>query len=306
MTNRIWSVLVGVSLVMLVLVVPVRAQQTSNEDLRNEIKALTDSVKQMQKDLQEIKGLLQSRVPVAPPQNVVIDIGNSRFQGQPTAKVTLVEFSDYQCPFCGRYVRETGGQIDKEYVATGKVRHVFLNMPLEGIHKYAFKAAEAANCAGEQDKYWEMHQRLFENQSQLESLAPYAEAVGLDITKFQECLNSGRQAAAIRNEIAEAQKAGVTGTPTFFLALTDPNSPKVRTVRRLTGAQSYTAFKAEIDKLLGAEAPASANEKSELKPSPSPTEQIAEQSRRKDRPQQSRVRAHVSNKQRSCGNLVCN
>jgi predicted DsbA family dithiol-disulfide isomerase len=102
-----------------------------------------------------------------------------------------------------------------------------------------------------------MNHRLFENQNKLEPLTPHAEAIGLDVAKFEACLNSGRQAAQIRQNMAEAQKAGVTGTPTFFLAYTDPKSSKIKTVRRLTGAQPFAAFKAEIDKLLadGPEAP---------------------------------------------------
>jgi predicted DsbA family dithiol-disulfide isomerase len=100
----------------------------------------------------------------------------------------------------------------------------------------------------------EMHNRLFENQTKLEPLTPHAEAIGLDVTKFEECLNSGRQAAAIRRDMAAAQRAGVSGTPTFFLAYTDPKSSTIKTVRRLTGALPFATLKAEIDKLI-AEAP---------------------------------------------------
>lgn len=264
MTNHRLNLLVGLPFVVLLSASPLQAQQPSTDDLRKEIQALTQSVKEMQKDLQEIKALLQSRVPVAPPQNVVLDLSNNPAQGDATAKLTLVEFSDFQCPFCGRHVRDTAPQIDKEYVATGKLRHVFLNFPLESLHKVAFKAAEAANCAGEQGKYWEMHNRLFENQNKLEPLVPHAEAIGLNVPKFEECLNSGRQAAAIRQNMVEAQKAGVTGTPTFFLAYTDPKSSKIKTVFRLTGAQPFAAFKAEIDKLL-AEVPEAPTQKGEQK-----------------------------------------
>jgi protein-disulfide isomerase len=250
---------------VLLLASPLQAQQqSSNDDLRNEIKALTQTVKEMQKDLQEIKTLLTSRTPAAPKQNVVLDISNSPAQGAATAKLTLVEFSDYQCPFCGRHVRNTAAQIEKEYISTGKLRHVFLNLPLESIHKLAFKAAEAANCAGEQGKYWEMHDRLFENQTKLDPLTPHAEAVGLDVPKFEQCLSSGRQAAAVRRDMAEAAKAGVSGTPTFFLAYTDANDTKIKTVRRLTGAVPYAQLKAEIDKLL-AEGPAALAPKTEQK-----------------------------------------
>jgi protein-disulfide isomerase len=127
-----------------------------------------------------------------------------------------------------------------------------MDFPLESIHKFAFKAAEAARCAGEQGKYWEMHDRLFANQQSFEPWTAHAQALGLDVAKFEECLSSGRQAAAIRKDMAEAQKAGVTGTPAFFFAYTDPTSSKVKTLTRLTGAQPFPAFKAEIDKLLAA------------------------------------------------------
>ncbi len=125
-----------------------------------------------------------------------------------------------------------------------------MEFPLESLHKLAFKAAEAVSCAGEQRKFWEMHDRLFTNQQTLESWTAHAEAVGIDVAKFEECLNSGRHDAEIRKDMAEGQKAGVTGTPTFFLAYTDPKSSKVKTVARLTGAQPFAAFKATVDKLL--------------------------------------------------------
>ena len=128
-----------------------------------------------------------------------------------------------------------------------------MDFPLEAIHKFAFKAAEAANCAGEQGKYWEMHDQLFASQNALEPWTRHAETIGLDVPKFEECLGSGRQAAEIRRDMAEGQRAGVTRTPTFFLAYTDPTSSKVKSVSRLTGAQAYAAFKAEIDRLLAAE-----------------------------------------------------
>lgn len=125
-----------------------------------------------------------------------------------------------------------------------------MDLPLESLHRNAFKAAEATRCAGEQGKYWEMHDRLFANQQTLDQWNAHAEAVGLDVVKFQECMDSGNEAEAIRADMAQARSAGVTGTPAFFLAYTDPKSSKVTTVLRLSGAQPFTAFKAAIDKLL--------------------------------------------------------
>ena len=129
-----------------------------------------------------------------------------------------------------------------------------LDLPLERIHPQAFKAAEATHCAAEQDRFWEMHRRLFENQRALADLAPHAEAVGLDVEAFTECLDSGRHAAAVRSDMAEARKAGASGTPSFVLAKTDPTNPtQVTGIVFLRGAQPYTAFQARIDEALAAE-----------------------------------------------------
>jgi len=138
---------------------------------------------------------------------------------------------------------------------------VFIDYPLETIHKLAFKAAEAAQCAGEQGKYWDMHDRLFANQKAMEPWTGHAEAVGLDVAKFDACLSAGRYADEIRKDMAEARKAGVTGTPAFFLAYTDPKGSTVRTVAGLSGAQPYAAFKAEFDRLLAASRPKAEEDK---------------------------------------------
>jgi protein-disulfide isomerase len=228
----------------------VLAQDASTAELKKEIMALSDTVKAMQKDLQDIKALLQRPGSPPAPESVVLDLGNNPFKGQKTAPLTMVEFTDYQCPFCGRYARDTYAQIDKEYVATGKIKYVLLDLPLESIHPFAFKAAAAATCAGEQGKYWEMHDRLFANQQTLDSWTAHAEAVGLDVARFETCLNSDKTAADIRRDMTQAQIAGVTGTPGFFLAATDPASNKVKTLRSIKGAQPYAAFKAQIDALL--------------------------------------------------------
>jgi len=130
---------------------------------------------------------------------------------------------------------------------------VYLDLPLERIHKFAFKAAEASHCAGGQGKYWEMHDELFANQRALnpELLPTYAEKIGLDVLAFNKCLESDEYASEIRKDMAVASKAGFTGTPSFGLGFTDPNDPKqVKIVRSIRGAQAFKAFKASIDSLL--------------------------------------------------------
>jgi protein-disulfide isomerase len=116
------------------------------------------------------------------------------------------------------------------------------------------KAAEATHCAGDQGKYWEMHNRLFANQSELArpDLSRHAQVLGLDVPAFDQCVDSGKSAARIRKGIAEAQKLQVNGTPTFFVGLTDSNSSEVKGTR-LVGAQPYQAFKDAIERLLSSQ-----------------------------------------------------
>ena len=131
------------------------------------------------------------------------------------------------------------------------MRYVVLDMPLEAIHPSAFKASEATHCAQEQDKFWEMHDRLFAHQRNLEPWKAHAEALNLDVDKFETCLKSDQYAAAIRKDMAEGQKAGVRGTPSFVLARTDPDDvSKVKGLVFIRGAQGFDQFKAQIDKAL--------------------------------------------------------
>ncbi len=144
-------------------------------------------------------------------------------------------------------------QIEKDYIDTGKMKYVFMEFPL-AMHQKAFKAAEAAECAGDQDKFWEMHDRLFANQNALapEDLLKHAEALGLDASKFKECLDGGKHSDEIKKDMAEGQKAGITGTPAFLLGFIQPDG-KVKAVKKISGAQPYAAFTDTIDSLLSLE-----------------------------------------------------
>ena len=241
-----------------------QAQSQSNDDLKKEVQSLKEGQQAIQKDLQEIKRLLAARpapaAAAAPEQalNAIISVDGVPFKGDKNARLTLVEFSEFQCPFCGRHVRETYPQLEKDYIQTGKVKYFFRDLPLESIHKNAFKASEAAHCAGEQGKFWEMHDRLFANQNALEPamLTGHALAVGVDTKKFQACLDNGKYAAEIRKGIAEANKYGITGTPTSVIGLTQPSDPKtIKVVKVIRGAQSIAAFKEALDSLYNEKAP---------------------------------------------------
>jgi len=125
-----------------------------------------------------------------------------------------------------------------------------IDLPLESIHSAAFRAAEMVRCAGEQGKYWEMRDRLFANPRTITETATHAAAVGIDAKPFDACLGSGKFAADVRADMAQAEAAGVQGTPSFFLAVADPATGKLRPVRFLSGAQPFANFKAEIDAVL--------------------------------------------------------
>jgi protein-disulfide isomerase len=197
----------------------------------------------------------------ATPKPVTIDVGDNPAKGPADAKVTIVEFSDFQCPYCGTFVQATLPQILSNY--GDKVRFVFMNFPLTSIHPYAQKAAEAGECANEQGAFWQFHDIMFQNQTTLtdlltpdataglakvvDSLKGYAAQLGLDTAKFNDCLDSGKMADAVKADMTLAQKAatdaGLTrfGTPAFFI---NGNS--------LSGAQPYENFKAVIDAALAA------------------------------------------------------
>jgi protein-disulfide isomerase len=226
------------------------------EALRKEIQALREAQLATQKQLQEVLQLLrtlqQPAAPAQPKMASAVSAAGAPMKGNPNAPLTLVEFSDYQCPFCARHVTQTWPKIMSEYVDSGKVKLVFRDFPLEQIHPQAFKAAEAAHCAGEQDKYWEMHDRLFANQRALgvPELPGHATAIGIDAAKFEECLTSGRHAARVKKDMTEGRAAGVSGTPAFFIGVMNPADSNVKVLRSISGAQPYTAFKTAIDELL--------------------------------------------------------
>ena len=239
---------------------PGHAQQRSRQDqedlkaLRQEIESLKDDVKSMQADLQDIKKMLQARF-AGPAQPTTISTGNLPAHGSKDARVVLIDFSDYQCPFCGRFYRDTMPQLDQEYIKTGKVKYVFRDLPLEAIHPHAFGAAQAARCAGEQGKFWEMHYRLFQNQNALSpsNLSSYAQALELDAARFNQCMESGRYAADIRKDIADAASAGINGTPNFVIGVVDGKDERdqsVKVLRTITGAQPYAVFKAALENAL--------------------------------------------------------
>jgi len=159
------------------------------------------------------------------------------YKGSKNAPITIVEFSDFQCPYCARFHLQTFPQIEENYIKKGKVKFVYRDYPLP-FHSSAQKAAEAAECADEQGKFWEMHNIIFENQQSLsiENLKSLAKKLNLDSNKFNDCLDSGKYASEVQKDMADGSAVGVTGTPGFII-----------NGELISGAQPYEVFQQIIE-----------------------------------------------------------
>ena len=184
------------------------------------------------------------------PQGAKVDVKQGQLPplGNKNAKVTIVEFTDFQCPFCKRFFDDALVSIKKEYIDTGKAKLAIRHFPLTAIHPNAFAAGEASECANEQGKFWEYHDLLFKDQTKWESqtgndakntFISSAEGLGLNSGVFTSCLSSGKYKANVDKDLSDGQTAGVSGTPTFYI-----------NGQQLVGAQPLASFKTVIDQEL--------------------------------------------------------
>ena len=185
--------------------------------------------------------------PQAPPAPTKVDVkvtDQDPFLGDPNAKLTVVEFSDFQCPFCGRFFKDVGPQLKKDYIDTGKVKFVYKHLAFLG--KESTDAANASECAKEQNKFWQYHDTLFNSQDgenrgtfSTDNLKKFAVDLGLNTAKFNACLDSQKYNARVQADIAEAGRLGFNSTPSTAVG----DVPVI-------GAQPYSAFKTIIDQKL--------------------------------------------------------
>ncbi len=170
--------------------------------------------------------------------------------GREDAPVSIIEFTDLQCPYCARHARQTFPRLRSDYIETGKVRYASRDLPLD-IHPYALAAAVASRCAGEQGRFWEYREALFAAQRTLSS-EPYlriAGELGLDVERLDACRRDGRQEANVRDDRAVARASGVRSTPGFVIGRVVDGQFQGEV---MTGAQPYEVFAAKIDALLDA------------------------------------------------------
>jgi protein-disulfide isomerase len=215
------------------------------DDLRGEIATLKDAHRELA--LQVNQGRRGD-----PAAGQVIDVVGAPALGPAQAMVTLVEFSDYECPFCIRHFQQTMPLIDQNYVKSGRIRYVFRDFPIDQNHPQAIKAHEAARCALEQNKFWNLHPRLFSapGTHTEATLDARAKDAGLDESAFRACIVSGRTTKEIRATASIADSLGATGTPWFFVGIRDVKTDKVRVLKAIGGAQPYDQFAIALDAAL--------------------------------------------------------
>ena len=220
-----------------------RADGITNEqaqDILNELKGIRQVLEKMQSGGQQA---------AAPDDKVSYKLSPGGFSmGDAKAPLVLVEYTDFQCPFCQQFHNTAFTQIKANYIDTGKVRFISRDFPLD-FHENARRAATAGHCAAEQGKYWEMRHLMIVNADQLkaDNLVTYATNVKLDVPKFKSCLDSDKFKAQIDQDIAEGGVAGVQGTPSFVIGYME--NDKLQGVR-LVGAQPYAQFNAKIQEML--------------------------------------------------------
>lgn len=245
MSRYFRGVLAVVSVVALIAGAPIARAQGMTSDQATE----------MLNELKQIRQLLErqpagpGQAAPAPDDKVNISFAAGGFSmGRADAPLTIVEYGDYQCPFCQQYHNTAFAQIKANYIDTGKVRYIHRDFPLD-FHENARRAAAAARCAGEQGKFWEMRHVLIVNAEALQQdkLNGYAGNAKLDVPKFQACLSADKFKAGIDKDVAEGSAAGVSGTPSFVIGRIKKD--KLEGVR-LVGAMPYGQFDAKIQEML--------------------------------------------------------
>lgn len=196
--------------------------------------------------------MLQNQHPLPDPEikDVEFEIGDNPVEGSSSAKLIMVQFSDYSCSHCAMYTKETYPEVVKNYVDTGKLRYVVIDYPLPD-NTIAVRAAEAAHCASKQGKFREMHEEIYFEQGSLDDVDSMASFIDLDMDKFKACMESKKFDAVINENIELGTKLKIPSVPNFIIASIDPANPKkVKGISYIRGAKRYEIFQQEIDKAL--------------------------------------------------------
>lgn len=231
-----------------------QAPTSELEALRREVRQLRSVVEAQQAALAELKAALARLETSAKKaqseeagKEVTVDIAGQPFKGRPDAPVTIVEFSDFECPFCARFFRDVLPSVERELIAAGRLKYVYRDFPLP-VHPYAEEAAYAGICADRQGKFWPMHDRMFSNPRALDptSLRQHGRDLGLDAGLFESCLRSDEPKAEIERDRRDGMAAGVRGTPAFVIGRTQGTTV---TGEIMIGVQSLEVLRNKVEAL---------------------------------------------------------
>ena len=223
------------------------ASRADVEELKKEVESLKAAQAQLAK---QVGGARPPQAARALPAS--IDMTGAPFKGSATSTVALVEFSDYECPYCIRHFSQVMPEIQQAYIDTNKIRYMFRDFPIDELHPQSIRAHVAAHCAVEQGKFWEMHTRLFTKAGSHtpDELAARAREIGLNPTAFAACVAADKYSAAIRQSTAFAISLGASGTPFFVVGTFDTKTGQLAPIKSIPGAYPFTQFQQSIDAAL--------------------------------------------------------
>lgn len=237
--------------VVLVLAVPLCAQK---KDAKKDAGISSSQADEILDELRQIRQLLQAQAdkngPTQPPR-AKLDLTGFQMLGSKDAPLTMVEFTDYQCPFCRQFHVTTFSELKKNFIDTGKVRFYSRDLPLDSMHPNALRAAQAARCAADQNQYWALRDIMGANPDKLdmESLMADATSLKMNVGAFKGCLDLQKYKEAVQNDVLEAMKIGAEATPTFVVGKSTPQGVDGEII---VGAQPYGEFVKVISKLQAA------------------------------------------------------
>lgn len=231
----------------LLFLLPLAAQQKDTGITREQADEILSELRQIRQLLEKQGGGTAANRPPEPTR-AKLNMEGSQMLGSKDAPVTMVEFTDYQCPFCQRFHTTVFNELKKNYIDTGKVRFYSRDLPLDTMHPNAIRAAMAARCAAEQGQFWKLRDIMGANPDKLDMTSIMADAASLkmDTTAFKSCVESDKYKSAIQNDVLEAMKIGADGTPTFVIGKSTANGVDGEV---LVGAQPYVAFDQKLKQL---------------------------------------------------------
>lgn len=228
------------------------ANDTALDKLTSAVNALSEQIRDLKDSIRSMSLAARpaAAVPSAP-ETAVIDIDGFPTLGKADINLVMVEFADFQCPFCARYTRDTYAVLKQEYVDSGRIKYVFRHFPLSNIHDMAQRASSAAECAHGIGKFWDIHDAFFRTTAPLNEATVHKIAADVGVTEEQlsRCMNDTDTLARVQADTAEGVRLGITGTPTFLIGRLGSDG-RLRVERRIVGAQPLQAFKSVLDQML--------------------------------------------------------